>query len=220
MMISWRSHLIAFLLAGLFAQDCVSEEALPENAVPYGEDPAQRFELWVPEEATLQSRAPVLIYFPSSQLIFKEPHRFDPDPFLKSGIAVVVASYRKVKVSQITSPIPLNDGVRILEKLQAESETQPIDPGRIGVIGHEAGGIVALWLAYQRNPEKPSPPVSVAVAIDTPTRLDPSWMAKEIGGRLTVSAGTRLLFRLSIAEAGKEPIKSRLESISPWHLAD
>eukprot|EP00931_Biecheleriopsis_adriatica_P076691 TRINITY_DN50379_c0_g1_i1.p1 TRINITY_DN50379_c0_g1~~TRINITY_DN50379_c0_g1_i1.p1 ORF type:complete len:918 (-),score=159.40 TRINITY_DN50379_c0_g1_i1:86-2449(-) len=90
-----------------------------------------------------------------------------PD-FLKRGFAVVLVEYRRREMPGGKWPGPVEDVAKALQQLQVLSGTEPLDLTRIVVLGHSAGGQLALAAcrkaASLKSAEAVKPCLCVSVA--------------------------------------------------------
>lgn len=119
--------------------------------IAYGDNPSQFGDLRIPE-----GKGP----FPVVMIIHGGfwRDRFDleqmnqmADALLSYGIASWNIEYRRVGQNGGGWPGTLQDNASAAEFLKTIVKRYPIDLGRIILVGHSAGGHLALWLAAQHN---------------------------------------------------------------------
>jgi pimeloyl-ACP methyl ester carboxylesterase len=121
--------------------------------------------------------------------------------FLDRGISVAHITYRFTPANQL--PVPVMDAARALQFLRSKAVEWNIDPARVIVTGHSAGGCTALWLATHddlANPdssdpvERQSTRVMGAVVASAQTTIEPGnvrdWVGeKALGHPMICNAG-------------------------------
>jgi len=120
--------------------------------VDYGSGLRQYGELWMPEgRPTLASgRYPVVVAVHGG--FWRNPFRLDlMDPMAEvlvgDGLAVWNIEYRSVGDPGGGYPGTLHDVATAFDRLVDLAEEHSLDLGRVVVVGHSAGGHLALWLA-------------------------------------------------------------------------
>lgn len=151
---------VALTAAGAFAAGGCSPAALlnalvpsagytVEAGLPYGPDPRQKLDLYVPERSA--GAAPVVVFFyggswKSGQRGF---YRFVGEAFASHGYMVVVPDYRLYP--QVRFPAFVRDGARALRWVQDTIATYGGDPGQVVLMGHSAGAHLAALLMLDRR---------------------------------------------------------------------
>lgn len=130
----------------------------------YGNDPAQKLEMFVPQGAT--GSLPVLVFVHGGSWAGGDPHdyRFIARTFCAKGYAVVLAGYRLYPRARF--PAMVEDGAAAVRWVHDNAAKLGGDPARVALMGHSAG-------AYN-------------VAMLT---LDPQWL-RAVGLDDTVIRGT------------------------------
>jgi acetyl esterase/lipase len=113
--------------------------------IPFGSDPAQKLDIYVPDGLT--KPAPVLIFFfgGSWQDGDKDGYRWVGQTFAAHGIVTVVANYRLYPPALYPSFV--EDGALALRYVHSEIAKDGGDPARVFVSGHSAGAYNAIMLA-------------------------------------------------------------------------
>lgn len=164
----------------------VGNVALPDEEVeelrdePYGEDPLQRLDLYLPAERA--GRLPAVIWIHGGG--WREgDKRLDPNGIgelatilPRQGFIAVSINYRLGPRNR--HPAQIDDVQRAVRWLRANAATYQIDPDRIGAAGISAGGHLAAMLAVRETREPAgdeldefSSRVQTVVAINAPTDL-------------------------------------------------
>jgi acetyl esterase/lipase len=189
--------------------------------VAYGSHPRQLLDFWQAESAV---PTPVIVYFHGGGFVMGQKRL---DSFqrtaLAEGVSAVSAGYRFVKDAQF--PAPLLDGARVVQFVRSKAAEWNIDPERVVLSGHSAGGLMSLWIAFhddfaERTSDDPvarlSTRVSGVIAWSTPCSLDPLWIGENVGGKLRDIDTLTLGFGVkSVAELRLEPIRARVEDVCP-----
>jgi acetyl esterase/lipase len=165
----------------LSARDVLSAEPVePDFVLAYGEEPEQFGHLRVPEGS---GPFPVLIIIHGGCWLsfanLEIMSRFAAD-FAEAGIATWNIEYRRVDSPGGGWPntfLDVANGIDYLQFLQAD---YPLDLNQVVVVGHSAGGHLALWAAGRSNIPEESPlfrktPLSFkgAVSLNGPGLLGP-----------------------------------------------
>jgi acetyl esterase/lipase len=129
---------------------------LPPTAdarIPYGSDPSQFGDLWLPHAATGQS-APLVIFFHGGW--WKSEYDLAHAGHLckalrEDGIAVWSVEYRRVGATGGGWPATFQDAAAGMDYVETLLGTYPIDGSRVITVGHSAGGHLAFWAAGRHN---------------------------------------------------------------------
>ncbi len=120
-------------------------------AVRYGEDPAQRLQLFVPTDrahdpAVTGSALPVVVFIHGGGWTSGDPHdyRFVARTLAPHGYAVLLAGYRLDEAGRY--PAMLEDGAAVLRWIGAHAPGLGGDAGRVVLMGHSAGAYNAAML--------------------------------------------------------------------------
>lgn len=113
--------------------------------VKYGPADKQHFDLY---RAETEEPAPLVIFFHGGQFITgdeRSTRPFDIRELLAAGISVASIDYRET--NEAPFPGPFEDAEAAIQFIRFYAEQLHIDPTRIGAMGDEAGGNLALYLA-------------------------------------------------------------------------
>jgi acetyl esterase/lipase len=118
----------------------------------YGQHPAQKLEMFLPQGA--KGTLPVLVFIHGGSWASGDPHdyRFIARTFCAQGFAVVLAGYRLYP--QARFPAMLEDGAATLRWVHDHAAKLGGDPARVALMGHSAGAYNVTMLT-----------------------LDPQWLA-------------------------------------------
>ncbi|WP_408590058.1 alpha/beta hydrolase [Novosphingobium sp.] len=116
----------------------------------FGANPAQKLQVLVPARrpaGALNNPLPVVVFIHGGAWMSGDPHdyRFIARTLADHGFAVVLAGYRLLPQGRY--PAMLEDGAGALRWVVDNAARHGLDPGRIAVMGHSAGGYNALMLA-------------------------------------------------------------------------
>jgi acetyl esterase/lipase len=116
-----------------------------ERDIPYGGDPRQKLDLYIPDG--LKAPAPVILFFygGSWQSGEKNYYLAFGEAFATKGIVVAIADYRLYP--KVKYPAFVEDGALALRFMHDHVEQFGGDPSRIFVAGHSAGAYIAVMLA-------------------------------------------------------------------------
>lgn len=116
-------------------------------AARFGEDPAQRLQLFVPAAADPAHPLPILVFIHGGGWTDGDPHdyRFVARMLAPAGFAVALAGYRLTRAGRF--PAMLEDGAAALGWLARHALALGGDPSRLVLIGHSAGAYNAMMLA-------------------------------------------------------------------------
>lgn len=116
--------------------------------VAYDADPEQWGELWLPREAA--GRSPVTVLLHGG--FWRAPYTLEllrplAADLVRRGQAVWNLEYRRVGCPGGGWPGTLADMAAGIDALAGLAGTWPLDLGRVVLVGHSAGGQMALWAA-------------------------------------------------------------------------
>lgn len=130
----------------------------PDQRLPYGDDPNQVGELWLPKT---KGPHPVVLMIHGGCWLASLPGpellAFQADALRTAGVAVWSISYRRADQPGGGYPGTFLDVARGTDKLRELTETHPLDLNRLVATGHSAGGHLALWAATRQNIDAASP---------------------------------------------------------------
>jgi len=141
--------------------------------VPYGADPLQFADLWLPPG---QGPHPLVIMIHGgcwrSDVAAASIMNYAAEDLRRHGIAVWNIEYRGIDRPGGGYPGSFNDVARAAEAVRGPAKTYHLALGRVVVVGHSAGGHLALWLAAQGGIGPSSPlhrerplPISIAFSL-------------------------------------------------------
>jgi acetyl esterase/lipase len=133
----------------------------PRRAVPYGGDPEQFGELWP------GSGGACIILLHGGY--WRKRYRVDlmhglANDLWHAGYTVWNLEYRRVGCPGGGWPGTLSDVVAGFDGLARLASAHGIDPERVTVLGHSAGGHLALWLAARRREHCMRPALTIGLA--------------------------------------------------------
>lgn len=129
-------------------------EKLPAPAadyrIAYGGDASQFGELRLPRRAAASARIPVVIVIHGgcwyAEYDLKHLSNFS-DALVRAGVATWSLEYRRIGEAGGGWPGTFQDVARGADHLRVLARQYPLDLERVVVVGHSAGGQLALWLA-------------------------------------------------------------------------
>ncbi len=124
----------------------------PDSIIPYGDDPAQFGELWLPAHATsLPAPLVILIHGRCWQSAFARPHTHPVSAALADGgYAVWAIEYRRIGDPGGGWPGTFKDVAAAVDFADTLNE-KTIDRDRVLLVGHSAGGHLASWAASRTD---------------------------------------------------------------------
>ncbi|HEV2149605.1 MAG TPA: alpha/beta hydrolase [Longimicrobiaceae bacterium] len=132
----------------------------PDHRIAYGADPLQFGELRLPEGPGPHPVA-VFIHGGCWRSQFDVRHVASASAALaRAGVAVWTLEYRRIGDPGGGWPGTFQDVARGTDHLRELARRYPLDLDRVVLVGHSAGGHLALWLAARRNVPSSSPLVS------------------------------------------------------------
>jgi len=165
--------------------------------------------------------APVLIVFHGGGWLGGDKKSFNPEPFLKAGIAVVTANYRFTTGTPDAAPYPapMLDSARVVQFVRSKAREWNIDPNRIALTGSSAGAVISMWIAYHDDMARPkstdpverfSTRVTCITPESGPATLDPKLIRQRIGGDPSVTGALLPFFGVKSLDELDAPDKQRL----------
>ena len=119
--------------------------AAPDHVEPYGDDERQRREFWLPP-GDRPHPVVVLIHGGCWQNAFAVDHVRPLASALRTeGFAVVAPEYRRIGDAGGGWPGTFEDIAAAIDGLAASALATRLDLGRVALVGHSAGGHLALW---------------------------------------------------------------------------
>ncbi len=134
------------------ARDLVSlPQPKADTAIHYGPDSLQFGELRIPRAAGPRPVA-VVIHGGCWMAQFGLDHaRSEAEALRQAGLAVWSIEYRRVGNPGGGWPGTFEDVGAAIDHLRTLATRYPLDLGRVVLVGHSAGGHLALWAAARRN---------------------------------------------------------------------
>lgn len=204
-----------------------AERPAPDHAdVAYGPHERNRVDLWLPASGSNQQGWPLVVYFHGGGFVGGDKGKFDPRSYLGIGYAVASANYRFVNGRDVLTPVPMQDGARVVQYLRHHASTFGLDPRRIALSGGSAGAVIAMWIAYSddlADPESEDPVcrestrVSCLIPRSGPTNLDPDWVREHLGGPEEEHTSMRRFY--GEGDYRGPAIRKLVDLSSPLHLA-
>lgn len=132
--------------------------SLADRRIAYGPDPLQYGELWVPTRRR-GARVVVVIHGGCWQAALPGLELMNgvAEALRNRGYAVWNIEYRRLGHSGGGYPGTFEDVGRAVDFLRVISRTDHLDLGHVVVVGHSAGGHLALWAAGRRKLQPCSP---------------------------------------------------------------
>ncbi|HYW56995.1 MAG TPA: alpha/beta hydrolase [Polaromonas sp.] len=115
------------------------------SAVPYGPDPRQQLDVYLP--VTRQQPGPVVVFFYGGSWTMgeRDTYRFVGEALASKGITAVIADYRLSP--QVRYPVFLQDSAQAVLWTFDHLAELGADPRQVFVMGHSAGAYNAAMLA-------------------------------------------------------------------------
>jgi len=143
----------------------------------YGEHPAQKFELFVPEGAAPVGGFPLVAFYHGGGWRNGDPHdyRFIARTLADRGYATALIGYRLVPAGRY--PNMLLDSAAGLAAVRKAAAEHRVDPNRVALMGHSAGAYNATMLAldprWLAGASVPAEAVKGAVVLAGPSDFYP-----------------------------------------------
>ncbi|MEE4360320.1 MAG: alpha/beta hydrolase [Pseudomonadales bacterium] len=145
------------------------EAPAPARTLSYGVDPLQYGQLWLP---AVPGRAPVVVLIHGGCWLnaYGADHAMAlAGALAEAGFAVWSLEYRRVGDPGGGWPGTGEDVLAGIDRLADLAEEAPVDLGRVALVGHSAGGHLALWAAGVLGPDarvRPRAVVGLAAITD------------------------------------------------------
>lgn len=127
-----------------------------DHRIAYGDDPLQFGELRLPK--TIGKHPVVVVVHGGCWFAEYDLHHLAAfsDALTKLGVATWTIEYRRIGDKGGAWPGTFQDVAKGTDYLREVAKKHPLDLRRVVVIGHSAGGQLALWLAARKNLPKTS----------------------------------------------------------------
>jgi acetyl esterase/lipase len=178
----------------------------PTGTIPYGDDPLQVVDLWLPEGA---GPHPVVLMVHGgcwqTDIADRTIMNWIADDLRRRGIAVWNIDYRGVDRGG-GYPGTFLDAGAAADALRRHAADRRLDLGRLTAIGHSAGGHLALWLAARPRLPQGSPlhradPLPIPHVISLGGLPDLEEAARPPGS----GCGTEVIARIAGAASASRP---------------
>ena len=141
---------------------------IADATIAYGDDPLQKGDLWLPKDT---KRPPVIVMIHGgcwqSDIADRTLMDWIADDLRRAGIAVWNIDYRGVDRAGGGYPGTFEDTGKAIDRLPQIAREYHLDTRRVVVIGHSAGGHLALWAAARGRL-----PAWSALRLAHPLRID------------------------------------------------
>ena len=116
------------------------------RGAPFGSDPRQRLDVYVPDNSVAGASLPVVVFFYGGGWVGgnRADYAFAGRAFAAQGFVAVVADYRLVP--QVRFPAFVEDGALAVKWVRDNIAGSGGDPARIALSGHSAGAYIASML--------------------------------------------------------------------------
>ncbi len=187
---------VAWVVLGLVSVGC-SDDGAPTTSEPmteriaYGEDALQFADLTVPSGA---GPFPVVVFIHGG--FWRNAFGLDlAEPQAASAVAAGYATwnieYRRVGDSGGGYPGTLDDVAAAIDRLVSLADDHPLDLGRVAVVGHSAGGHLALWAGQREQLGVGAPGADPAVV---PVLVVGQAPVADLGGNIDLGGGAVVAF--------------------------
>jgi acetyl esterase/lipase len=169
----------------------------------FGSDPRQALDVYAPQTAGLH---PVVVFFYGGSWASgqRQDYGFAARALAARGFVVVVPDYRLVPA--FAFPAFVEDGAAAVRWAVANINKYGGDPARIAVMGHSAGGYIALMLAMDRRWLGEASPIKAAVGLAGPydfLPFEPNGASDRAFGHVKDLKSTQ---PISFVGAGRPPV--------------
>jgi acetyl esterase/lipase len=151
--------LVALSLAGCTAAGLLNgisrlsgdRARLAAKGAPYGTQPRQKLDVWVPASRPGQHKLPVVIFFYGGGWVAGDrgDYGFAGRAFAARNFIAVVPDYRLVPDARF--PVFVEDGALAVKWARDHIARYGGDPARISLAGHSAGSYIGAMLALDRH---------------------------------------------------------------------
>jgi acetyl esterase/lipase len=199
----------------------------PELRIPYGSDPNQFGELWLPKDSPYrnkQGELPVVLMIHGgcwlAELPGPELLAFQAGALRSAGVAVWSISYRRLGNTGGGYPGTFRDVAAGADKLYELAGKYSLDLTRVVATGHSAGGQLALWAAGRgridaASPLKTEKPLPIEAVIGVAPIPDLAYGAHAVAHACGASTIARLVDLK--ARGAATPIEGAGGTRRPWH---
>ena len=133
----------------------------PTEVIRYGDGPSQQVELFMPASAGTDARLPVVVMVHGGcwrrDLAGPELMRPAAGALVEKGYAVWSISYRRIDEEGGGYPGTYADVARAIDMVREQADARNLDLSRVVLLGHSAGGMLALWAAGRARIPAESP---------------------------------------------------------------
>ncbi len=140
--------------------EILSRPVLPaDHRIPYGADPSQFGDLWLPGHKHNGRPAPVIVFFHGGWWKAEYDLGYAGElcnAFRHEGFACWSVEYRRVGDIGGGWPGTFQDAAAGFDYLSVLAKTYPLDLTRVLTMGHSAGGHLAFWTAGRHHIERGS----------------------------------------------------------------
>lgn len=137
------------------AVDILSQPVLQaDHRIPYGADPSQFGDLWLPKAYPGNRRFPLIVFLHGGW--WKSEYDLGYTgrlcrAFGDAGIACWSVEYRRTGSTGGGWPATFQDAAAGFDYVQTLAKTYPLDLTRVITMGHSAGGHLAFWVAGRQG---------------------------------------------------------------------
>lgn len=147
-----------------------AEDVRIDRAVPYGPDPAQVADVYLPEDDRTDRPAVVLVHGGGWAQGTRTDVARNARELAESGIAAFAIDYRLPPAGQ-RWPAELEDVQTAVRWVQQNATRFGVDPRRLGLYGSSAGGHLAMMVGTVGQGDPTLPPVRAVVSWSGPADL-------------------------------------------------
>jgi acetyl esterase/lipase len=173
---------LGVLVGCVGASACAADPVEQVLDVPYGIDPLQRVDIYLPKQAAAATRRPAVLWIHGGGWTEGDKQQGPNSISVLSGLLVsrgfVAFSCNYRLRPQHLHPAQVDDVQRVVRWIRGNAEKYQVDPDRIGACGISAGGHLASMLAVRETRLRQNDPLDVhssnvqaAVSLNGPTDL-------------------------------------------------